>query len=245
MGDMEASSQRSTGLVRFAAITALLGVVLAGGALLLSRADGPVFVFAGGPFRSGEQVDFADMDWESLDERHELELEIVAAKSSLTLWFSVYEGVLYVACDLDCVGGRLDRWPEQIERDDRVVIRIDAKRVEGRLVHVPHGSAEYAAARAGRKRKYSGDEGGRAAAETAAHGAVVEVGEALTGRAGRNEPGDRLYRLDPRQALDPSHSGLPRVPSPPAGIIAMQSVLPHVPLIFAVRAFTQRQSTIP
>jgi hypothetical protein len=79
-----------------------------------------------------------------------------------------------------------------------VVIRIDAKRVEGRLIHVPHGSAEYEAVRAGRERKYSGDEGGRAAAETAAHDAVVDVGEALTGRSERNEPGDRLYRLDPR-----------------------------------------------
>jgi hypothetical protein len=78
------------------------------------------------------------------------------------------------------------------------VIRIDAKRVEGRLVHVPHGSAEYENVRAGRERKYSGDEGGRAAAETAAHGTVVELGEVLTGRSKRAEPGDRLYRFDPR-----------------------------------------------
>jgi hypothetical protein len=49
-----------------------------------------------------------------------------------------------------------------------------------------------------RERKYAGDEGGRAAAETAAHGAVVEVGEALTGRARRSEPGDRMYRVAPR-----------------------------------------------
>jgi hypothetical protein len=197
---MEASSRRSTGLVRFAAISAVLVAAIAGGALLLYRADGPVFVFAGGPLRSGEQVEFADMDWTTLDEQHELELEIVAARSSLTLWFSAYDGAAYVACDLDCVGGRLDRWPQQIERDDRVVVRIDAKRVAGRLVHVPHGSAEYAAARAGRERKYSGGDGGLAAAETAAHSAVVEVGEALTGRASSKEPGDRLYRLDPRQA---------------------------------------------
>jgi len=79
-----------------------------------------------------------------------------------------------------------------------VVIRIDAKRIEGRLIHVPHGSADYEVVRAGRKRKYSGDEGGRAAAETAAHATVVDVGEVLTGRSKRTEPGDRLYRVDPR-----------------------------------------------
>ena len=63
---------------------------------------------------------------------------------------------------------------------------------------LPHGSAEYATAKAVRERKYSGDEGGRAAAESAAHGAVVELGEVLTGRSGRKEPGDRMYRVEPR-----------------------------------------------
>jgi hypothetical protein len=192
-------TSRSRGwLGRLAAIFGLLFATFAGGALLLSRADGPVFVFAGGPLRSGEQVDFADLDWNALDELHELELEIVGAASSRTLWFSVHEGVPYVACDLDCVDGRLTRWPQQIELNDRVVIRIDAKRVAGRLIHVPHGSAEYKAVRAGREQKYSGDEGGRTAAESAAHGTVVEVGEALTGRSSRKEPGDRLYRVDLR-----------------------------------------------
>jgi hypothetical protein len=195
---MEDGSRRRTWPGRLAVGVALSVAMLAGGALLLSRADGPVFVFAGGPLRSGELVDFAKMDWDALDERHELELEIVGAGSSRTLWFSVHDGVPYVACDLDCIGGRLTRWPQQIERDDRVVIRIDAKRVEGRLIHVPHGSSEYQVARSARERKYAGDEGGRAAAETAAHKAVVEVCEVLTGRATRSEPGDRLYRVAPR-----------------------------------------------
>jgi hypothetical protein len=195
---MEDTSRHSAWLIRLVAIAGLVLATLVVGRLLLSRADGPVFVFAGGPLRSGELTDFAAIDWESLDELHELELEIVGAQSSRTLWFSVYEGVPYVACDLDCVGGRLTRWPQQIERDDRVVIRIDAKRVEGRLVHVPHGTGEYESVKAGRERKYSGSEGGRAAAETAAHGAVVEWGEVLTGRAKREAPGDRLYRVDSR-----------------------------------------------
>jgi hypothetical protein len=196
---MADTSRRKAFLGRFAGTVGLLVATLVGGAFLVSRADGPVFVFAGGPLRSGELVDFAAIDWDDLDPLHELELEIVGAGSSRTLWFSVYESVAYVACDLDCIGGRLTRWPQQIERDDRVVIRIDEKRVEGRLVHVPHGSAEYANVRAGRERKYSGDEGGRAGAETAAHGMVVEVGEALTGRSKLEEPGDRLYRVDPRR----------------------------------------------
>ncbi|MBC8187309.1 MAG: hypothetical protein H8E78_03755 [Proteobacteria bacterium] len=183
---------------RIAIAIAIAIAALASGAFLLARADGPMFVFAGGPLRSGEQVDFADLDWESLDALHELELEIVGEASSLILWFSVHEGVPYVACDLDCIDGLLPRWPQQIERDNRVVIRIDEKRVDGLLIHVPHGSAEYRGVRAGRTRKYSGDEGGRAAAETSAHHAVVDVGEILTGRSQKAEPGDRLYRVGAR-----------------------------------------------
>lgn len=179
-------------------VLGLLAFAFAAGALLVRHADGPVLIFAGGPFRTGDRVALRDLDWAALDARTELEMEIVGAESSRTLWFSVHDGIPYVACDLDCFGGVLSRWPEQIERDDRVVLRIDAKRADGRLVHVPHGTAEYEAVRAGRLRKYSGAGGARAAAEATAHNTVVEVGELLTGRAARSEPGDRLYRVDPR-----------------------------------------------
>lgn len=179
-------------------LAGLLALALVGGSIWLSRSDGPMFILAGGPFRSGEVVDFDALDWSALDELHELEFEIVATGRSRILWFSVHEGAAYVACDLDCIDGRLSRWPQTIERDNRVVVRIDGKRVEGRFVHVPHETKEYEVVRAGRDQKYSGDEGGRAATETAAHGTVVGVGEVLTGRARREEPGDRMYRLDPR-----------------------------------------------
>jgi len=173
-------------------------LLAAAGAAWLARSDGPVFVFGGGPLRSGERVALSELDWSRLDALHELEIEIVGARSSRILWFSVNEGVPYVACDLDCVGGVLTRWPQQIELDDRVVVRIDGRRALGRLVHVPHGTAEYEEVKVGRAKKYSGTGGGRAAAETSAHATVVEVGEVLTGRSQREEPGDRLYRIEPR-----------------------------------------------
>lgn len=191
-------SRRSAWMRRGAVVAVLLLSGLGLGRCALSRADGPVGIFAGGPLRSGRMVPLAEIDWTALDARPDLELEIVGAQSSRTLWFSVDAGVAYVACDLDCMDGRLTRWPQQIERDDRVVVRIDGRRAEGRLIHVPHASEEYVRVKAGRDRKYSAERGGGAAAERAAHDAVVEVGEALTGRSQRSEPGDRLYRLDPR-----------------------------------------------
>ncbi len=184
--------------MRVLVVVGVLVLAVAGGTAWISRADGPVFIFAGGPLRSGELVELASLDWNALDHESELEMEIVGEATSRTLWFSVYQDVPYVACDLDCTDGELSRWPQQIERDDRIVLRIAGKRIEGRLVHVLHGTPEYTAARAAREQKYSGEGGVRAAAETAAHGAVVEVGEILTGRANRAEPGDRLFRVVPR-----------------------------------------------
>jgi hypothetical protein len=191
------TTPRSSWIVRIFAIVGLFFCALALGAFILSRADGPTFVFAGGPMISGTQVGLTDVDWVALDELHEFEVEIVGAATSRTLWFSTFEGVPYIACDLDCIGGLLTRWPQQIERDDRVVVRIDKKLMKGRLIHVPHETAEYEAARAARELKYSGGEGGRAASETAAHSTVVGVGEVLTGRSKRKEPGDRLFRVGP------------------------------------------------
>lgn len=195
---MDDRSRTSPWLRRLALLAALVVAAIAGGLLSLSRADGPVGIFAGGPLRSGPLVDFAAVDWPALDRLHDLELELVGEARSRTLWFSVHDGIPYVACDLDCVGGVLERWPQQVERDDRVVVRIDGRRVLGRVVHVPHGTEEYARVRAGRERKFSGEGGGIAAAETATHNAVVDVGERLTGRDRRTEPGDRMFRIDPR-----------------------------------------------
>lgn len=195
---MDSKAQGGTWPIRIAIAAASILALYLVGTFLISRADGPVHIFAGGPFRSGEIVELAEIPWTALDALYEVEMEIVAEETSLTLWFSVHDGIPYVACDLDCVGGRLKRWPQQIDVDPRAVIRIDGKRSNAQLVHIPHGTEEYKAVRAGRNKKYSGDSGGSAASQTAAHSAVVGVGEALTGRAQKEEPGDRLYRIDPR-----------------------------------------------
>ena len=195
---MKRTKSSGSWLRRLTLTAGILGAVLVFGSYLISQSDGPLFIFAGGPLRSGEPVELTSLNWTSLNALHELEMEIVGEQSSLTLWFSVHDGAAYVACDLDCVGGVLTRWPQQIDQDNRVVIRINDRLAQGQLVHVPHETDEYSAVRSGRNKKYAGGGGGRAAAETVAHSTVVNVGEALTGRAQREEPGDKLYRIDPR-----------------------------------------------
>ena len=68
-------------LVRGAAIAAGLLATSLVVAFLLSRADGPTFIFAGGPLRSGELVALHDLDWEALDRASELEMEIVGEET--------------------------------------------------------------------------------------------------------------------------------------------------------------------
>ena len=199
---MDETTTSSGRLRKLGTALTLVVALLVVGRLGLRFADGPVFVFAGGPLRSGDWAELEAVDWAELDAQSELEMELVGEESSLTLWFSVSDGAPYVACDLDCVGGMLKRWPQLVDGDDRVVLRIDDRRVAGRLIFVPHGSDEYVRARADRERKYFGDQSGRAAAEAAAHTTVVELGESLTGRDQRAEPGDRLYRVAARERDD-------------------------------------------
>jgi hypothetical protein len=158
-------------------------------ATFLRFSDGPVLVFPGGPLRSGEPVAFDAVDWGELDRFRELELEVQRTGTSRLLWFSAYEGRPYFSCGFACDGGWPKRWPYHVDRDARVVLRIDGKRIEARLERVAEHSPEYAAAYGVRKRKFSGSSGGRETVEHAAAQSVVRLGNQLS-----DAPRGRLYR---------------------------------------------------
>ncbi len=158
-------------------------------ATFLRFSDGPVLVFPGGPLRSGEPVAFESVDWAELDRFRELELEVQRTGRSRLLWFSVYEGRPHFSCGFACDGGWPKRWPYHIDRDDRVVLRLDGKRIEARLERIAECSPEYAAARRARESKFSGAGGGREAAEQVAAETVVQWGSQLS-----DAPKGRLYR---------------------------------------------------
>ncbi len=165
----------------------VVGVILF--AVFLRFSDGPVLVFPGGPLRSGEAIAFDAVDWRALDRLRELELEVVRTGRSRLLWFSVHEGRPYFSCGFGCEAEWPKRWPYHIDRDGRVVLRVDGKRIEAMLERVSEDSAEFAAARRARSNKFSDAGGSREAAEREAAESVVRWGRRLSGA-----PKGRLYR---------------------------------------------------
>jgi hypothetical protein len=189
VGRAPGGASPKTTLTRLIALGAWILVAVAICAALLRLSDGPTLVFPGGPLRSGEPVVFDSVAWDELDGLRELELEVQRTRTSRLLWFSVYEGRPYFSCGFACDGGWPKRWPYQVDRDARVVLRIDGKRIEAQLERVAEGSPEYAAAYAARRRKFGGAEGGRESAERVAAESVVRMGKPLS-----EEPRGRLYR---------------------------------------------------
>jgi hypothetical protein len=131
------------GLLRGIAKVILAGLALLVGVAVVARFhDGPISIFPGGPFRSGERV-VAEPDWAFARDIPEVELQLVDPPRSRIVWLVVHDGLPYVAC------GFLDvplwkQWPYEVLEDDRVVLRIDGRLYERKAVKVTD-PAEYAA----------------------------------------------------------------------------------------------------
>ena len=139
-------------LVRILAlVVAALVVVLIGTVLVAQRvSDGPMGPISGGPLRTGPLVSDADTDFSAFP-GGEIELELVEPPGSRTTGALVYDGQLYVPCDLGFIWRRVPntrfrlilsaiysvkRWHENALRDGRVVLRIEGKRYERQAVRV-------------------------------------------------------------------------------------------------------------
>ena len=61
-------------------------------------ADGPIAIFAGGPFTSGELVTGAEPDWSFAHDITEVEFQLVEPPRSRTTWILEHEGKIYIPC---------------------------------------------------------------------------------------------------------------------------------------------------
>ncbi len=186
---------RSGRIATIAKVLAGIALALGASGYSLRFLDGPVQVFNGGPLRAGELVDYAQVDWVSLDHLRDLEFEIVSTGRSRLMWFSVYEDRPYLSCGFGCTEGRVKRWPHHVELDPRVVVRVDGIRVKARAERVMPGSEEYEDAYALRDAKFAGTDTARGATERSAHDVIIQVGSGLTGEDEEQTPSNRLYRL--------------------------------------------------
>jgi hypothetical protein len=143
------------------AILRILGVALA--AVLLAIAavavaarfqDGPLAIFAGGPFTSGELVRGPEPDWSFVRDVREVEFQLLEPPRSRTTWILDHAGKAYIPCGyMTSWWGRLwKRWPHEAAKDPRILLRIDGRLYERRLVRIEDGPAlEPLLAQLGRK----------------------------------------------------------------------------------------------
>jgi hypothetical protein len=139
-------------LFRIAALVAAGSVLLLIVAVLVAQrvSDGPMGPLAGGALRAGELVTDRNVDWTYFP-GGELELQLVEPEGSRTTGAFVYEGNLYVPCDLGFISRRVPsrrfrwilsaissvkHWHEDALRDGRVVLRIKGNRYERQAVRV-------------------------------------------------------------------------------------------------------------
>jgi len=122
-------------------VLAVLLIAIAGLAVAARFHDGPIAIFAGGPFESGEVVTGPEPDWSFVHEVREVEFQLLDPPRSRTTWILDHEGKAYIPSGyMTTWWGRLwKRWPHEVAKDPRVLLRIDGKLYERRLVRIEGG----------------------------------------------------------------------------------------------------------
>jgi hypothetical protein len=103
-------------------------------------ADGPISMFPGGPFESGEWVEQNDVDWSFAADIDEIELQSGDPARSRTTWILVADGEAYIPCSLGFPPGKT--WHHEALQDPDAVVRVDGKRYRRTLVKVDDAELE-------------------------------------------------------------------------------------------------------
>lgn len=130
----------SRGLLIFAGFIGLLALVVGLMVFLARGNDGPIEILAGGPFTSGELVENVS-DWSFLSPYKTVELQTMSPPSSRVMWLVVHENRVYMLSTyMNTAFGKLwKRWPHQVEKDNRAVIRADGKLYELEMERITDG----------------------------------------------------------------------------------------------------------
>ena len=123
-------------------------------------ADGPVAIFPGGPFESGEWVEDPEVDWSFAADLEEIELQSGDPVRSRTTWILVVDRDAYVPCSLSFPPGK--SWHHEALESPEAVVRVAGKRYARRLVKVDDPALEQRLGEAARAkyRPPPGSEGG-------------------------------------------------------------------------------------
>jgi hypothetical protein len=105
-------------------LVVVIGLLVGGVAVAARMYDGPIALFPGGPFQTGEFVEDPNIDWSFAQDRPEMQLE--SDGRSRTVWLLVKDGVLYVPASVRFPPGK--SWHLRALDDPRAVVRLDGKR---------------------------------------------------------------------------------------------------------------------
>lgn len=118
--------------------------------------DGPMEIIAGGPFKTGELVQGPEPDWAFIKDRPTIEFQLFDPETSRIIWVAVNDNKLYLISSYMKTGfGKIwKQWPHYAERDNRVLLRVDGKIYERKLVRL--GGDDFSDSIAGEfNRKYN------------------------------------------------------------------------------------------
>lgn len=121
-------------------IVAVIALLIGGFLVSMRFSDGPMEVFAGGPFTTGELTEAPD-DWSFLRDRDTIEFQTMDPARSRTVWLGVHEGRLFLVSGYmnTSYGGIWKQWPHYLADDDRIILRIDGNLYEQRLQRIMEG----------------------------------------------------------------------------------------------------------
>ena len=111
-------------------LIALFGFVVLTSFVLVAVArvnDGPIAIFAGGPFTTGEHYSGPEPDWRFLRDRTEVSFQSLRPARSRVTWILEVNGRIFIPCGyMDTTWGRLwKQWPIEVEHDGRILLRVD------------------------------------------------------------------------------------------------------------------------
>ncbi|MDA7683597.1 hypothetical protein N8749_00135 [bacterium] len=108
--------------------------------LLMRFSDGPLEIISGGPFTTGELIP-TPSSWTSIRDRNTIEFQTLDPISSRTVWLAVHDEKLFIISGYmnTFYGGIWKQWPHYLNKDDRIIIRVDGRLSEHRLKRVLNG----------------------------------------------------------------------------------------------------------
>lgn len=97
--------------------------------------DGPIEVFSGGAFSTGELVDEPAPNWTEIADLATIEVQTLVPARSRTTWLAVVEGRLFIPSGyMNTAFGKIwKRWPHHAEKDGRARLRVGNKIYDRRL----------------------------------------------------------------------------------------------------------------